>query len=67
MLVKLLEGRMAGEVVDMPYHRAAPLLEQKRVIDVRQLQVETAAAESRQEQPAKNRKRNMNHADTRPH
>lgn len=37
MYVKLLEGKNAGEVVDMPYHFAAPLIAQGRVIDAREL------------------------------
>lgn len=37
MFVKLLEGKNAGEVVDMPYRFAAPLIAQGRVIDARDL------------------------------
>ena len=35
MNVRLTEGIRAGEVVDMPYHMARPLIDQGRVIDMR--------------------------------
>lgn len=70
MLVKLLEGRLAGQVVNMAYHRAAPLLEQGRVIDVRTLTPEVQEPQQEVEPPryeSKKNKRNLSHADTRTH
>lgn len=58
MYVKLLEGRNAGEVVDMPYRFAAPLIAQGRVIDARDLdkQQEKESANATNINPVRRRK-----------